>query len=69
MYLNPYAHRSGHAVIRSLTIPRAPAAALAFAAHLDRQADVLLCEGRAIVAERLSHVAAEARTLAAGGAA
>lgn len=50
--------------VRSLAIPRLPAAAVVFAAALDRHADRLLAEGRVVLAERLAHVAAEARAQA-----
>ena len=52
---------------RPLVIPSQPAAAMAFARRLDREADVLLAQGRQEVAERLSHLAFEARCRAAGG--
>lgn len=42
-------------------IPTMPTHALAFAAHLDRRADLLLAEGRHEQAERLSHLASDAR--------
>lgn len=51
---------------RSLAIPHVPAAAVAFAATLDRRADRLLAEGRTVLAERLAHIAAEARAQAEG---
>ena len=50
----------------AMVIPSAPAAALEFAFRIDRQADELLFEGRFAQAERLSHLALEARTRAAG---
>lgn len=53
--------------MRSLSIPRLPAAAVAFAAALDRHADRLLAEGRTVLAEHMAHVAAEARAQAEGG--
>lgn len=52
---------------RALVIPTAPAAALAFASLIDRQADACLAEGRCTQAERLAHLALEARTRALGG--
>ena len=50
-----------------LVIPRDRAAALAFAQHCDLRADLLLSEGCTIQAERLAHLALEARTRATGG--
>ena len=50
-----------------LVIPRDRAAALAFAQHCDLRADLLLSEGCTIHAERLAHLALEARTRAMGG--
>lgn len=52
---------------RALVIPSAPSDALAFASMVDRQADACLAEGRCIQAERLAHLALEARTRALGG--
>lgn len=49
-----------------LTIPTDPAAALAFAMSRDREADAMLAAGRFEAAERLSHVALEARARATG---
>lgn len=49
-----------------LTIPTNPAAALAFAALRDREADAMLAAGRFEIAERLSHAALEARARATG---
>ena len=51
---------------RPLVIPSLPAAMLAFAQRLDREADALLALGRCEVAERLAHLALEARCRAAG---
>jgi len=51
---------------RPITIPSAPDAALRLASALDRQADELLSEGRHRQAERLSHLALEARCRATG---
>lgn len=42
-------------------IPPDPAAALVFAARMDRLADLHLSEGRGHVADRLAHLALEAR--------
>ena len=50
-----------------VVIPSNPADAIAFASRIDREADALLSEGRVWQAERLSHLALEARTRAAGG--
>lgn len=47
-------------------IPTDPIAALAFASHVDREADQLLAEGRCGQAERLAHLALEARCRATG---
>lgn len=47
-------------------IPPDPAAALLFASRVDREADALLSEGRVQQAERLSHLALEARCRATG---
>lgn len=52
---------------RALTIPAQHGAALAFAAQLDRRADLLLAEGRCRQAERLAHLALEARCRAREG--
>lgn len=52
---------------RTLAIPSTPAAALAFASMIDRQADACLAEGRCTQAERLAHLALEARCRALGG--
>lgn len=49
-----------------ITIPSDPIAALCFAARVDRQADHELAEGRFASAERLSHLALEARARATG---
>ncbi len=49
-----------------LRIPSNPADALAFAARVDREADNMLSEGRFDAAERLSHMALEARCRATG---
>ncbi len=49
-----------------LVIPRDPAKALAFASQVAQQADFLLSEGRTRQAERLAHLALEARCRAAG---
>jgi hypothetical protein len=49
-----------------LTIPTDPGEALAFAAQQDRAADISLAEGRYALAERLSHLALEARCRATG---
>lgn len=51
-------------------LPSAPAAALAFACDLDRQADLLLSEGKHGAADRLAHLAYElrARAVATAGA-
>lgn len=49
-----------------LVIPRDPAAALALAATLDREADLHQNEGRAFHADRLSHLALEVRCRATG---
>ena len=51
---------------RGTAIPSTPAAALAFASMMDRRADVMLAEGRCQQAERLSHLALEARCRATG---
>jgi hypothetical protein len=51
---------------RSLTIPATPDAALRFALRLDHEANELLSEGRHRQAERLSHLALEARCRATG---
>lgn len=51
----------------AITIPRDPAAALAFARRIDREADFHLAEGRRELAERLAHLGCEARFRAAGG--
>ncbi len=47
-------------------IPNDPAAALAFASRIDREADQLLAEGCYGQAERLGHLALEARCRATG---
>ena len=44
-----------------LVIPRDPAAALLFAAHMDRRADAALVENRPDAADRFAHAAYEAR--------
>lgn len=49
-----------------ITIPTAPDAALTLAGRLDRLADEMLSEGRHRQAERLSHLALEARCRATG---
>ncbi len=49
-----------------LVIPARPDAALAFAKRLDREADALLAEGRHALADRLAHLALEARIRAEG---
>lgn len=49
-----------------LLIPNDPAAALALAASLDRQADLHLSEGRAGHADRLAHLALDVRCRALG---
>jgi len=49
-----------------LVIPTDPALALAFAVARDREADASLAEGRFAQAERLSHIALEARARATG---
>ena len=49
-----------------LRIPSDPADALAFARRADREADTMLSEGRFDAAERLSHLALEARCRATG---
>ena len=49
-----------------LRIPLQPAAALAFAAKLDRQADFALAEGRTAQADRLSHMAHDLRCRVSG---
>lgn len=71
MFTAHYLHTSyGRALCsepRALVIPTAPAAALAFASLIDRQADACLAEGRCTQAERLAHLALEARTRATGG--
>jgi hypothetical protein len=51
---------------RALVIPSDPSAALAFASAIDRRADACLAEGRSIQAERLAHLALEARCRATG---
>ncbi len=48
------------------TIPSEPAAALLFASRVDREADAHLAEGRVVVAEKLAHLALEARCRATG---
>ncbi len=50
-----------------LRIPSDPTDALAFAVRADRDADTMLSEGRFEQAERLSHLALEARARALGG--
>jgi len=52
--------------LRPLAIPSSPAAALAFATRVDRQADAYLAEGQFEQAEQLSHLALEARCRATG---
>ena len=49
-----------------LRIPSDPSDALAFAVRADREADTMLSEGRFEAAERLSHMALEARCRATG---
>ena len=49
-----------------LLIPADPAAALALAATLDRQADLHLSEGRTAHADRLSHLALDLRCRVTG---
>ena len=49
-----------------LVIPSDPAAALAFAVQLDRLADLHLSEGRGPTADRLAHLAHEARCRSVG---
>jgi hypothetical protein len=44
-----------------IVIPDDPAAALEFASRVDRESDALLAEGRVFQAERLAHLALEAR--------
>lgn len=51
---------------QQITIPNDPIAALAFASRIDREADQLLAEGRCGQAERLAHLALEARCRATG---
>lgn len=51
---------------RALVIPTLPAEALLFAARIDRESDLLLAEGRCAQAERLAHLALEARCRATG---
>ena len=47
-------------------IPTLPADCLIFAQRIDRQADASLAEGRFVQAERLAHLALEARCRAEG---
>ena len=49
-----------------VVIPSNPADALAFASRIDREADACLAEGRCVQAERLAHLALEARCRATG---
>lgn len=49
-----------------LNIPRDPVQAMEFAARVDREADLELQAGHVIAAERLSHLALEARCRATG---
>ena len=49
-----------------VVIPSAATDAIAFAARMDREADALLSEGRVWQAERLAHLALEARCRATG---
>ena len=50
-----------------IVIPTDPQQALLVASHLDRRADHLLFQGRPDEADRLAHLAHEARCRAAGG--
>ena len=52
---------------KTIVIPASPDNALIFAARVDRQADAMLAEGHYRQAERLSHLALEARCRARGG--
>ena len=47
-------------------IPTRPADCLVFAQRIDRQADAALADGRFVQAERLAHLALEARCRATG---
>ena len=49
-----------------IVIPHDPAAALAFATRIDLLAGLHLSEGRGALADRLSHLALEARCRARG---
>jgi hypothetical protein len=61
-----YGPRLAGLVRPAIVIPSDPAAALAFARRIDREADHHLAEGRRELAERLAHAACEARFRAEG---
>ena len=52
---------------RGVVIPSDPLDALHFASVIDRRSDACLAEGRTVQAERLAHLAFEARARAMGG--